>query len=1155
MRELAVAHAAAGAGVLRSIPMAAEFEETREWSPADLPRLVSGTVLAGRYRLMDELGRGGMGIVFRATDEKLQREVALKAVPSAASSPEARERLLREARAAAALNHPAIVAVHDVGEHAGMPFFVMELVTGSSLHQDRPTELTEIIRVACRICDALEHAHAHGVVHRDLKPENVLMSGATAPRDVKLADLGVAVHATASHRITDSGAIVGTVSYMAPEQAMGEPVDGRADLYALGVVLYELVTGRLPFTGARPLEVVSQHVHAPVVPPRAIRPSLPPALDAVIVRLLAKQPAQRFPTAAAAREALSRSLTADAPAARADAPAALTILEALSRGKLVGRGEELSEARELWRRTREGAGHCLLVSGEPGAGKTRFARELLIQAALDGALVLTGACYEYEAATPYLPFAEAFRRFVRDERDDGVLRAIFGDAAPRLAKLAPELEARLGPFPEQQALAPHEERLLFFDGVVGVLKNAARARSVCIYIDDLHWADSSSLWLLSHLLRGLRSERALFVASYREMELDRAHPLSNALIDWNRERLTTRIALKRFGPEQTREQLSALMGESISAEFAGAVHLETEGNPFFVEEVLKALIEQGAVRRESGRWKRDAVAGMAIPQSVKAAVGHRLDRVSPEHNEVLRAAAVLGKSFAFTELVEVAGERGEEALLDAVDAAVAAQLLVVGRDDTFMFTHDKIREVLYDELNPIRRRRLHRRTAEGLERLRERRGICAEKLAHHFIEAGEHERGLVWAKQAGDDALRVFAYDEAIAAYSRAAECAHTLSRVDEEAELEDATGKACMISGNLVPAIEHFERALALAKDPLTRARLQTESASALVALGDPRVLEYVRSALEVLDPVAQPIETATAMMIEGRYHHLAGRHRKAAEILEAGVVLATPPADGAPISTLHASTFSQLQAYSAGAYQHLGLFEVSNGWARRALEFGESRNILLGQAVGYEFMGENAASTGAWTEALDYAEREHALARKLHSRERSTWAHFYAGQCLLLLGQLQQGEAELAAGLALAEAIGERRVAMLLSIQLAWAHALAGELATAEREAVSAVERAEASKLLFMRCEAKRVLGQIRCLRGDPEGGIRLFEELFELLAETDARQTRLWMGPPHVEALLGLGRKEEARAAFDAYARLVSECQAPHFTREVARLKDLF
>src|SRR5262245_57904199 len=584
-----------------------EFEETRQLDAVAVPRLISGTTLARRYKLESELGRGGMGIVFRASDLTLQREVAVKVLPEAAATGQARERLLREARAAAALNHPGIVAVHDVGEHQGIPFFVMELVEGTDLHAAPPKSLQEIVALAGRICDALEHAHAHGIVHRDLKPENVLLSRS----GVKLADLGVAFRADV-RRVTDSGAIVGTVSYMAPEQALGEAVDGRADLYALGVMLYELVTGRLPFVGTRPLEVVSQHVHAPVIPPRALKPDLPTALDAAIVKLLAKQPAQRYASAAEAKAALERALTAAAPSETEASNVAL--LEALARGKLVGRADELAEARELWRRAQEGSGHALLISGEPGAGKTRLARELLIQAALDGALVLTGACYEYEASTPYLPFAEAFRRLVRDEPDTTKLRAVLGEAAPRLAKLAPEIETRLGPFPERPPLAPHEERLLFFDAVAEVLRQAARRRSVVFYVDDLHWADSSSLWLMAHLLRGLRHERVLFAASYREIELDRAHPLSAALVDWNRERLTTRIALKRFGKEQTKAQLEALLCESVTGDFADAIFRETEGNPFFVEEVLKSLIDQGSVRRDGGGWRRDAIRDLAIPQ-------------------------------------------------------------------------------------------------------------------------------------------------------------------------------------------------------------------------------------------------------------------------------------------------------------------------------------------------------------------------------------------------------------------------------------------------------------------------------------------------------------------------------------------------------------
>src|SRR5262245_13565699 len=168
--------------------MGTEFEETREFAAVDLPKLAPGSILAGRYKLVDELGRGGMGIVFRAVDEKLERSVAVKVLPSA-GSPELRERLLREARAAAARTHAVIVAVHGVGEHLGTPFFVMELVAGASLHDKRPAELPEIVRIACSICDALEHAHAHGVVHRDLKPENVLFTTGTTSKSIKLADL------------------------------------------------------------------------------------------------------------------------------------------------------------------------------------------------------------------------------------------------------------------------------------------------------------------------------------------------------------------------------------------------------------------------------------------------------------------------------------------------------------------------------------------------------------------------------------------------------------------------------------------------------------------------------------------------------------------------------------------------------------------------------------------------------------------------------------------------------------------------------------------------------------------------------------------------------------------------------------------------------
>jgi tetratricopeptide (TPR) repeat protein len=1112
--------------------------------------LAPGTILRERYRLDSELGRGGMGTVYRATDLELRREVAVKILSATSQNSDGRERLVREARAAAALNHPHIVTIHDVGEASGFPFLVMELVSGPRLSDLRPNDLARVVAIAVQICDALEHAHANSIVHRDLKPDNVLLSGASGS-NVKLADLGLALPAYDA-RISRAGVIVGTAAYMAPEQALGQPVDGRADLYALGVLLYDLTTGRVPFTGDDQLTIISQHVHAHVVPPRMLRSDIPRMLEAIIIRLLAKDPAHRFSSAAETRAALLNSLTNPDESSSTESAPAVAILDALSRGRLVGRNDELAEARELWQRAREGRGHAVLLSGEPGAGKTRLAREITIQAAVDGAVVLSGGCYEYEAATPYLPFVEAFRRWVREEKSDDKLREILCDAAIQVAKLAPEIETRLGPFPERPELAPHEERLLFFDAVAQVFSAIAQRQSLLFYADDLHWADRGTLWLLGHLLRQLRNERVLIVGAYRETELDRAHPLAKALVDWNRERLITRIALRRFSESETGDQLGALLGENVSGEFAVAVHRETEGNPFFVEEVLKALIERGSVRRESGRWHRCDVDQLLIPQSVKEAIGNRLDRVSQDCNEMLRVAAILGKVFTFEELSVVA-EQNEDTLLDALDEASGAQLIVAGSGDSFSFTHDKIREVLYEELNPIRRRRLHRHVAEALKLRCSKSQCTVEKLAHHYIQAGDHEQGLEYAKHTAAEAVRVFAFDEAIAAYGRARDCAEALGLTEEQLAQEEAIGKAFMLHGDTILAAEHFERALALATDPATRVRLQCEAASSLVTKGDPRGNEYLREALQVLDPVTNPLETANALSTQARFHHLAGRHKESIELYLRAVELVGPIEEGESVSTFAASVIQRIYSFTAGAYQHYGLYDEADHWARRTIAFGEKHNILVAQAAGYEYLGEDSIHKGTYEKGLEYAQREIEIADRLHSRERRAWVHLYSGQCHLFLGRIEQAEQEFLDGIRLAEAIGENRASSLFRSNLAIVQAKQGRYDEALQTALTTLQSSSPS-LLYSHFEALRCLADVRLRRGDLEEAEKVCLEADELVSPTDSRLTQLWLGPLYIEVLLAAQKRAEAVKKLTEYEALVTGCQSPRFTKESARLAAL-
>ncbi|WP_266737401.1 protein kinase domain-containing protein [Streptomyces platensis] len=268
-------------------------------------------MLGQRYELVEQLGHGGMGTVYRAVDHRLRRTVAVKTLSAElAMQPEFLTRFQREAHAAAALNHPGVATVHDVGEDAGggaaEPYLVMEYVAGRTLSQvlrDGPLAVAQAVDITGQVLAALDHSHQHAIVHRDIKPANVML---TASGAVKVVDFGIAkALSEVATRLTGTGVAVGTPAYLAPEQINGAATDHRTDLYAVGCLLYELLTGRPPYTGDSPFSVMHQHLAAEPVPPSRLRPELPPAVDAVIARALHKRREDRFPDAATMRTALT----------------------------------------------------------------------------------------------------------------------------------------------------------------------------------------------------------------------------------------------------------------------------------------------------------------------------------------------------------------------------------------------------------------------------------------------------------------------------------------------------------------------------------------------------------------------------------------------------------------------------------------------------------------------------------------------------------------------------------------------------------------------------------------------------------------------------------------------------------------------------------
>ncbi len=748
------------------------------------------TTLLSRYHITAELGHGGMGTVYRAHDTLLDREVAVKVMSDPTLGSPGKARLLAEAKSAAKLNHPHIVTVYDAGEAEGTPFIVMELVEGPSLYHDRPQSLAEILVVTGQICAALEHAHEKGIIHRDLKPENVVVMRKTdgnrpepvdasrqaeaatvkfpvrLPADwqVKLMDFGLARSAdSTAPRLTEEGTLVGTFNYLAPELLMGQPASAQSDLYALGVMLYELTTGWAPFTGENFAAVAAQHLHATVVPPRAHTPALPPELDALILKLLSKKPEER---PASAREVLQavtgwqdEKLTVTPSSRHLVIPSPL---DTIVRGQIIGREKELTEAAVAWNKAVTGEGGVLLISGEPGIGKTRLVREIAGRAETARATVLMGECYA-EGGAPYSPVVQIISTLF----SVGPLAQILGAALSPVAladliTLAPDLRAQFGDLPPNAALDAQSEQQRLFESVAKLLSALAGQAPVLMVVDDAHWADSGTLALLRHLARRIPRLRLhlLVVLTYREIELSEARALHEVLNDLNRERLATRLKLGRLSLAGTRDLMGAMLAGEAAPALGEAVHREAEGNPFFVEEIVKGLVEAGHLIRENSHWRATDLAHIQVPQSIRLAIETRVSKLVPPAQETLRLAAMLGREFDF-ETLQHSSDETEDVLIDALEAAERAQLvseLRRGARVTFAFAHALIPATLRESLSGLRRQRLHRRVVAALEALRP---DDYEVLAYHCAQGGDEARALTFYLKAGERALAAYAHQEA----------------------------------------------------------------------------------------------------------------------------------------------------------------------------------------------------------------------------------------------------------------------------------------------------------------------------------------------------------------------------------------------------------
>lgn len=512
------------------------------------------------------------------------------------------------------------------------------------------------------------------------------------------------------------------------------------------------------------------------------------------------------------------------------------LLAARERTPYVGRERERARLRELVEAARGGTGSLILLAGEAGVGKSRLAEETAAEARRLDLLVLSGHCTDMDTAQPYLPLIEQIEqalRIVPPER----LREALGKNAAEVAKLMPELRQHYPDIPEPAAIPPEQERRYLLHGVSEFIEHAARIQPMLLVYENLHWADESTLALLRSLAQRLHEMPVFVIGTYRHTDLGPQRPLARVLRDFVRERLAEEILLERFTQDGVRDLLERRAGSPPPPELVALVYSETEGNPFFVEEVFRHLNQAGKLFDEEGRWQSGIqIADTEVPRGVGLIIGQRLDHLSDPCRRALTSAAVLGRVFSFDVLSRFANV-DEDELLDALEEAENATLVQDasrGREARYAFVHEQIRQTLLSELSFPRRQRLHLRIANALEQIL---GADAEsqpiELAHHLYQAGaaaEPERTARFLALAGQRATEALAFDEALRHFDAART---VLPESDRERQADLICSRALALRGaaRIDEALKTFADALELApagaardRTLYERARLQLE-------------------------------------------------------------------------------------------------------------------------------------------------------------------------------------------------------------------------------------------------------------------------------------------------------------------------------------------
>jgi hypothetical protein len=700
---------------------------TQPQVPFAVGTLTPGEEVAGRYRIEKAIGSGGSARVWLAYDAIERRPVALKEIaPLTEKAAEwAALQFRREFFAMRKLQHPGTVKVYDCGTLPnGNRYIAMEPVGGEDLRERalrRFLSRSETLRLLTELGQILAFVHARLFVHCDIKADNVRL---LEDGSVKLMDFGL------MHQLGTStgGAMFGTPAYMAPEWQRAGTIDGRADLYSLGILGFFAITGELPFHGRTLSALFTAHRERPPPEPSVFVP-VDPAIEAIVLKLLAKDPADRFQNAGE----LLRALASITGATLAEEPLAASA-SYLHVPVVVGRSLELAALEVALDETKRGQAPALFIGAPAGVGKSRLLAELELRAALSDLLVATGQCHP-EGFSPLAPLRQGLRMLAARSP-----KSILEPHAKTLEHLLHGDEHdethNVGAIPPKHTV---------FEALGTWLSDLAAEKPFVLCLEDLHWADPATVEHFNVAIRALRDSPALVVATYRPNEVPRQSVIHQTMD----EGLTRLLELRPLSTSDLANLVAqALPGFAAPQPFVSELHAATAGNAFFATECLRLLIEEGALTRSAGRWlAADDLALRALPPTIEAVVRDRLQNLPEAAAIFLRKIAPAGRVLDVS-LLRAVSDLPEEALFEVLDLCTERQFLL-RCESRYLFTHDTVQGAVYLDTHPADRRVYHGTIAAHLEATLEG-PEGARAVGYHYARSNEPRRAIAPLLRAGN---------------------------------------------------------------------------------------------------------------------------------------------------------------------------------------------------------------------------------------------------------------------------------------------------------------------------------------------------------------------------------------------------------------------